>query len=196
METTQKSIAQLHEELNVAKLAVRTSETDADFDAASLSVTKIKAAIKSEEARIAADEKMAKFAELKNEKIAVLKNYANAVIEAHVLQHDKKAADADKIAASENRDALYEDIVNELLKGIAKPAPVKTSGDGTANVSGTRGGKSAEILAFITPLFESGMTGSDVRKQCKEHGGGSWAIFNDGTANAVIVKYEREHGLK
>ena len=185
-----KTLAQLTAELTAARTAIKSASTDDEMDTATLTMLKIKSAIKALEAKAESDAKAVKVAELRNAEVANIDELINAAHEHAIAKKDEKQAAADKLAA------LREVHINKALAKFVAPKPVKVAGDGTSKEAGTRGVKSAEILSFITPLFEGGSTGAEVRKACKEYGGGSWVNFNDGTANAVIVKYEREHGLK
>lgn len=185
-----KTLEQLTAELTAARTAIKSASTDDEMDTATLTMLKIKSAIKALEAKADSEAKLAKVAELRKAEVATIDELINAAHEHAIAKKDDKQAAADKLTA------LREAHINKALAKFVAPKAVKVAGDGTAKEAGTRGGKSADILAFITPLFEGGSTGAEVRKACKEYGGGSWVNFNDGTANAVIVKYEREHGLK
>ena len=134
---------------------------------------KIKSAIKALEAKADSEAKLAKVAELRNAEVATIDELINAAHEHAIAKKDDKQAAADKLTA------LREAHINKALAKFVAPKAVKVAGDGTAKEAGTRGGKSADILAFITPLFEGGSTGAEVRKACKEYGGGSWVNFND-----------------
>lgn len=129
--------------------------------------------IKAEKANIVIAEQAALVAEKRNARV----KFADDLIEA------VKGGNEEEIAAAR------EIVVNELLSkfaGAQKSATVKT---GTS--TGTRGAATAAIRALIVPMYAAGATGSEVRKSViHEHG------FNDGTANAAILKYEQEIGLK
>lgn len=88
-----------------------------------------------------------------------------------------------------------EEVTNILLSGL--PSNAKTGTGATGTATGTKGKTTTEIRELIAPMYAAGKTGTEVRAAIKMHGGGgAWTYFNDGTANAVIKKYEEDNGIK
>ena len=85
-----------------------------------------------------------------------------------------------------------EKVDNELLSRYGSTSTAKKTGDGTTGAKG----KTAEVIELIKPMYAEGKTGSEVRAAIKMYGGnGAWGYFNDGTANAAILAYEKENRL-
>lgn len=102
----------------------------------------------------------------------------------------KEDIDAANAANKAFQDAR-EVVVNELLAKY----PTSSAGKKDGSTAGAKG-KTAEVLELIKPMYEQGKTGAEVRAAIKMHGGGgAWTYFNDGTANAAILAYEKENRL-
>lgn len=147
-----------------------------------LEVWKLDAAIKSE---IAALNKQKIQAELDEKRNARIKLFNDAIAADRAAQLDPDNAELADAAAK-----TAEIVKNELLARYSSAAPAKKATSGNSN-GGTRGAISAAIRALIVPMFAEGKTGAEVRHAVIHDNG-----FNDGTANAVIKKYEEEIGLK
>jgi hypothetical protein len=86
-------------------------------------------------------------------------------------------------------DNAAEPIINRLLGSV----PAKTSGTTTATTAASSNGKgktTQEIRDAIAPMYSQGKTGAEIRSHVIKTLG-----YNDGTANAVILAYEKENHL-
>lgn len=147
-------------------------------------ITVINAKIKSEEAAIRKAAIDAKIAEEKNARVALADDLINAVLKAYGVGKKDRTPESDAKFA-EQRDV----VVTELLARYTSSKPAKRSS--SSQSGGTRGATTQAIRELIVPMYTNGVDGSEVRRSIiKDHG------FNDGTANAVILAYEKEIGLK
>lgn len=143
--------------------------------------------IKTEEAKIKFDIAQAKIAEERNARVAMATNLIDAVLSAYGI--------TSRVPEKDAQFAQQEEIVKtELLAKYAKSTPSKKA---TGNATGSRGAITAAIRELIAPMY-AGATRETVAEIGKQARHEAIAVngFNDGTANATIVAYERELGLK
>lgn len=134
--------------------------------------------IKTEEAKIKSDLALAAIQEARNARVKMADDLVAAVL------------------SGNDYSAELELVKNELLAKYAHSTPAKKATK-TGESAGTKGATTAAIRELIVPMY-AGVTadtvsevGKNVRKEIiHTHG------FNDGTANAVILAYEKELGLK
>lgn len=178
----------LLDELKKERIAIAAKLRSEDVDAQLKAIdemTIVNAKIKSEEASIRKAIADAKLAEERNARVALADDLINAVLKAYGVAKKDRSPETDAKFA-EQRDV----IVTELLARYATSKPAKKASDGTKS-AGTRGATTSAIRELIAPMYTNGIDGSEVRRSIiKDHG------FNDGTANAVILAYEKEIGLK
>lgn len=170
-----KTLAQLTAELTAARTAIKSASTDDEMDTATLTMLKIKSAIKALEAKAESDAKAVKVAELRNAEVANIDELINAAHEHAIAKKDEKQAAADKLAA------LREAHINKALAKFVAPKPVKVAGDGTVKEAST---KTSEIRNSVKAWFAEGKTGSEVRKLVRD---------SYGNYNSVVLAYEKEH---
>lgn len=144
--------------------------------------------IAAEKANIAKLAKQAELDEMKSKRVQVLMDaiFADRLnIATPNDENDKRAKDA--------LDAAK----NALLSGMPRTATVATTGDKKTGTPGAKGQTTAAIRAEIAPMYEGvtrdtvGEVGKKVRAHVIKE-----LNFNDGTANAAILTYEIEIGLK
>lgn len=182
-------------ELKSKKKELYEKEVKAEYDSKEwldlrLEGFKISEQIKAEIANIKKAESEAELQVKRNERIALLDNVLDLHTQVVNSIGNQGMSLEEKNAVNDQFQKAREVVVNELLAKYAgaKPAAPSTNGSTT---TGTRGATTAAIRALIAPMYANGISGAEVRKSIiGEHG------FNDGTANAVILAYEKELGLK
>lgn len=162
----------------------------------------VQKSITNEKANIVKAQRELEIETAKNQRIAKFDNAVALAIASHeankvLLAIPLDVRTPDDIAAANTANAAYqterESIVNELLAKYGSSTAAKKTGE---PATGGAKGKSAEVLDLIKPLYAEGKSGAEVRAAVKMHGGqGAWGYFNDGTANAVILAYEKENHL-
>lgn len=173
-------------ELN-AKLPKAEAGSDEQFEIIS-NIIKAREAIKAEKAAIAKHESEL----LINEKRAA---QTKILDEDFVNAYEANKANPEDEIAKDNFAKAREVILKYLHGGVAKTATAKNATGSTA--TGARGATTAAIRELIAPMYV-GATSDNVAEigkaareaSIKDNG------FNDGTANAVILAYEKELGLK
>ena len=176
---TSEKLQQLQQEASAQWEAIKGLEFGSkEFNDGQLAMFKLQNAIKAEQAAIAAAEVNRKAEEARNEKIAIVDNYAAAVLAAAA----KGATDEMKATAA----ALREQLVN-LVVGAKAPAP-KVKGEGEGEGS-SRGATAAAIIAEYLGHLNAGMSDTDARKATIAAG------YSRGTTGAVVLEYRRQNGL-
>jgi len=186
---TSENLTKLQAEYESAGIAMQSEKfnSPAWIDAKTKLFT-LESQIKTEEAKIKSDLALAAIQEARNARVKMADDLVNAVL------------GAVNIAVSPEQAAQFapqlEIVKNELLAKYAHSTPAKKATK-TGESAGTKGATTAAIRELIVPMY-AGVTsdmvaevGKNVRKEIiHTHG------FNDGTANAVILAYEKELGLK
>lgn len=144
--------------------------------------------IAAEKANIAKLAKQAELDELKSKRL----NVGNEAIRTAVLAATSPS-DENTQAAKLAKDALD----NALLSGTPRNATVAGTTAKATGTPGTKGQTTAAIRAEIAPMYEGATrdTVAEVGKKVRSHVIKDLG-FNDGTANAAILAYEIEMGLK
>lgn len=152
-----------------------------------LEVYKINQEISREIAEIKKHEAELELKAKRDAKVALFDNAVAAKLESDRVSQDDKMSIEEKNVVYDNAKKLREEVIN-LLLGTVKHTATAT---GKKASSGTRGATTQSIRELITPMFAAGQDGASIRASIiKDHG------YNDGTANAVILAYEKEIGLK
>lgn len=191
---TSDKLTELNAKLAEQRTAVRNAAAGTkDEDDAEMAVWSTRKLIEAEVASLKQQERDRELAETR----AKLKQPLDDLLAAH---KDNLASIGNESMTIEQKNAindgfvkLYDQIANVLMGGARKSAPVvKLTEEGKPASNGTaKGSITATIRTLIAPMYASGKTGAEVRKEIIHNHG-----FNDGTANAAIKKYEEEIGLK
>ena len=128
----------------------------------------------------------AKLKEAQDAKLAVVTNFEAAVLADAKVQAGKGTAD-EKAASADGLTALRTELQNMVLGTVAKPAGAPKA-EGAA--TGTKGAKSAEIVALHVANLAAGMTPTESKKAIEAAG------HSRGTTGAVVLAWEKEQGLK
>ena len=188
-EPTNSKIEELKAKRLDAKKRAREFEPDSkEADELDIEAWKLGEEIKKEIANIRYEEAKQKAEEEKAKRVQLYFDARDTFI---ALQNDP--TNATLIDASQKAEDA---IKNALLAGKFA-GTATTSGTAKTGGTGTKGATTAAITALIRPMYE-GVTrdnvaevGKEVRRKIINDEG-----FNDGTANAVIIEFERELGLK
>lgn len=176
---TSENLTKLQAEYESAGIAMQSEKfnSPAWIDAKTKLFT-LESQIKTEEAKIKSDLALAAIQEARNARVKMADDLVAAVL------------------SGNDYSTELEIVKNELLAKYAHSTPAKKATK-TGESAGTKGATTAAIRELIVPMY-AGVTsdtvaevGKNVRKEIiHTHG------FNDGTANAVILAYEKELGLK
>lgn len=167
-------LTELKNAKSAAMAEIAKMEPGSEMEDKMMEVWKLNSEIKTEEAKIKSDIAEAAKQEKLNERRKLVDDFESAVL----------SGDADEIAKT--KEVLY----NLAIAGIAH-TKATTRKSVSGNSTGTRGAIAAAIRELIVPLYASGTDGKEVRRIVIHDNG-----FNDGTANAQILAYEKEIGLK
>lgn len=159
-----------------AMLACTDPESKEALDA-QMNVLKINGGIKAEIARINKEEADAKTQELRNKRITVRVAYGAAVLAA-----------AAKGAGQAEKDALI--ALETELDNLLLPVHVSAPKDAGTSGAGTKGAKSAEIVAAYVAGKAAGKTDAQIKKELVEAG---HAV---GTVGSAILAHQRATGEK
>lgn len=176
-------------ELQSAAMSLDDNSTDGEKDEAFMAVYKIGEEIKSELAAIKKEEA----ALLVKEKQAAIVAMFDDAVDAKIESVNEPNDSENKQSLYDNAKALREIVINKLLGSV----PRSTGTTKTATTGGSRGATKQAILDLITPMYANATTdnvgtiGSEARRAAIHDNG-----FNDGTANAAILEYEKSLGLK
>ena len=128
----------------------------------------------------------AKLKEAQDAKLAVVTNFEAAVLADAKVQAGKGTTD-EKAASADSLTKLRTELQNMVLGTVAKVAGAdKTAGAAT----GTKGAKSAEIVALHVANLAAGMTATESKKAIEAAG------HSRGTTGAVVLAWEKEQGIK
>lgn len=191
---TNEKIVSLNADRLAALKAAKSAEIDSKEETDNLAkASSIKAEIAKEIASMKTAERDAEQAEKKAAKTLLVTTFEDTFLAYSKI--DASQPEDIKNAATDAYHKAKDAILNILYGGISasKPAAISTPAGG----EGSRGATTAAIRAVITPMYE-GVTKENVTvkgKEIRSHVIGTLG-FNDGTANAEILKYERQLGLK
>lgn len=144
--------------------------------------------IKKEIANIKKAEAEQKTQEAKAAQIKLLQDVVDTAIANEKAVFNEALSLDEKNAVNDAFKKAFEVVANRLLGGAPRVASTPKEGGATA---GTKGSTTAAIRVLIKPMYEAGTDGKEIRRKIIQDEG-----FNDGTANAVILAYEKEIGLK
>jgi len=125
----------------------------------------------------------AKLKEANDKKLAFVTNFEAAVLADSAI----KAGAAGKQESTDKLAVLRTELQNMVLGTVAKSATV--AGE-VKSGAGTKGAKSAEIVALHVANLASGMTPTESKKAIEAAG------HSRGTTGAVVLAWEKETGLK
>ena len=191
VEPTSEKLQQLESQLAAARAAIKSAAindaTDDEIEQLTLATVKLKGEIKAEQRNLAAAEVAAAIAEKRNARVKLITDYKDAAIRFVETGNDEDY---------ERQQAAFEILLNIVL-GSTPSAP-RAKAESNGQTSGApRGGITAEIRALLPGLYAKGLDGRAVRAYViKEHVRENGVIgYNDGTANAAILAYEKENGI-
>jgi hypothetical protein len=177
---TSEKLQQLQQEAAAQWEAIKGLEFGSkEFNDGQLAMFKLQNAIKAEQAAIAAAEANRKAEEARNAKIAIVDNYAAAVLAAAA----KGATDEQKAAAAAMREQLVNLVVGAKVATATKP---KGEGEGEG---ASKGATAAAIIAEYLSHLNAGMSDTEARKATIAAG------YSRGTTGAVVLDYRRQNGL-
>lgn len=162
-----------------------------EWNDAMLEIYKTNKLIDAEIAGIKRAENEAKIAELRNNRIAFVTNYKAAVIADFLVQNDKKADEAAKLASGENLLKLEEGLKTELLKTVPGSTPAKTAAAGD-KPAGEKGATAKRIRGYFDEIRAGNpsATQTEIVKDIIARG------ESRGTTGAVVLAYMQELGEK
>ena len=187
--STSPKLVEIQNEINAVLDSFSTAASNAEKLALNAKLTKLQADEKAEVFAIAQAAKTAEAAAKIAAANAKIDNFAQLAVSNYLVQNDKKAAQEEKDASAEAYNAMCTELKNKFLPVHASmPKSAKTAEGSTPS---TKGAKTAEIREIIAPMYAQGIDGKTIRKHIISELG-----YNDGTANSVILAYEKELGQK
>lgn len=187
-ELTSGALTKLMADQLAAKTNLRThaaTMTDDEFTGANELLFKISEDIKAEKRNIERSNVEAAKVVERNKKLANVTNLLSSQTAFDAVSADKKAT-PEALTAATDALKLARETVENLILGSSAIKAVTTPGTG----GGTKGAKSAEIVAMHIANKAKGMTDAESKKDIVSH---DHAV---GTVGSAILAWEREQGLK